>query len=277
MSIDRDSANFFLISGPCVIESEDVIMQIAEQMVDITQKLGVDYYFKASYDKANRTSSDGYRGLGIDEGLKLLEKVKQTFSVKILTDVHQASEISAVAEVADVIQIPAFLCRQTSLIEAAAKTNCIVNIKKGQFLSPDDMQYAVKKAHAYSKHTTWVTERGSCFGYRNLVVDMRALAIMKATTNSKVVFDATHSVQEPGSNAGSTGGRREYIPLLAKSAVAAGIDGLFFETHPNPSQAKSDGPNAWPLPLMEPLLQQLVDLHGLMKRQPEFTDELEAY
>ncbi|MBF12822.1 MAG: 3-deoxy-8-phosphooctulonate synthase [Legionellales bacterium] len=272
MTINPDS--FFLVAGPCVIESEALLMNIAETMVDITSSLGIDYYFKASYDKANRTSINGFRGPGIDRGLELLSAVKREFGVKILTDVHQESDIACVAEVADVIQIPAFLCRQTSLIEAAAKTDCVVNIKKGQFLSPEDMQYAVSKVKPHSKQACWVTERGSCFGYRNLVVDMRSLAIMKATTGSQVVFDATHSVQQPGANAGSTGGQREYVPLLARSAVAAGVDGLFFETHPTPEHAKSDAANTLPLSMMRSLLAQLNELHQMIQRQALVTGEV---
>ena len=255
----------FLISGPCVIESEQLLMQVAEHMKRLTEDLGIRYVFKASYDKANRTSASGFRGPGREKGLALLAKVKEQFDLPILTDVHDPGEVNEVAEVADVLQIPAFLCRQTSLIEAAARSNRVVNIKKGQFLSPYDMQYAVEKAKSFADAPIWVCERGASFGYHNLVVDMRSLDIMKSTTSCPVVFDATHSVQEPGSQGGSTGGKRHFIPSLAKAAVATGIDGVFFETHPDPSKALSDGPNAWPLSQMRPLLKQLVEIDQLVK------------
>ena len=260
-------SRFFLVAGPCAIESESLLMQIAETMKRNCEDLNItDYYFKASYDKANRTSRDSYRGIGMDAGLKLLEKVKKTFDLPILTDVHEVSEVKAVADVADVLQIPAFLCRQTDLIQSAAESNCIVNIKKGQFLSPYDMQHAVDKARSevQSKHV-WVTERGSCFGYNQLVVDMTALSIMKQISNCSVIFDATHSVQRPGSLGGATGGNRQFIPDLARSAVSVGLDGIFIETHPDPDQAKSDGANVWPLSKMKPLLQELLAIDDLVK------------
>jgi 2-dehydro-3-deoxyphosphooctonate aldolase (KDO 8-P synthase) len=250
----------FLIAGPCVIESEQHALGIAESVAEIARALGLPYVFKASYDKANRTSIKSYRGPGISEGLRILHKVQQQIKVPVLTDVHEASDVPRVAEIADVLQIPAFLCRQTDLLVAAGKSGRAVNIKKGQFMSPWDMRHAVEKVRAAGSERVFVTERGASFGYNNLVVDMRSLAIMREF--APVVFDATHSVQLP-SAAGDdgiavSGGQPQFIPLLSRAAVAAGVDGIFMEVHDNPAQAKSDGPNALPLAQLAGVLKQLV-------------------
>lgn len=240
--------NLFLIAGPCVIESEDHAIRMAEIIKGVTRSLGFPFIFKASYDKANRTSLKSFRGPGIGEGLRILDRVKKEVSVPVLTDVHETTDVARVAEVADVVQIPAFLCRQTDLILAAAKSGRVVNIKKGQFVSPCDMRHAVTKCREAGNNRVFVTERGSSFGYNNLVVDMRSLAIMRKF--SPVVFDATHSVQLPSASQGDdhgaavSGGQPEFIPVLARAAVAAGVDGVFIEVHDNPKQAKSDGANA---------------------------------
>lgn len=240
--------NLFLIAGPCVIESEDHAIRMAEIIKGVTRSLGFPFIFKASYDKANRTSIKSYRGPGLKEGLRVLKKVKNEVKVTVLTDVHQVADVPKVAEVADVLQIPAFLCRQTDLIIAAAKSGRVVNIKKGQFVSPWDMRHAVEKCRDSGNRRVFVTERGSSFGYNNLVVDMRSLPIMRKF--APVVFDATHSVQLPSASSGDedgaavSGGQPEFIPVLARAAVAAGVDGVFMEVHDNPKQAKSDGPNA---------------------------------
>ncbi|HEX6503333.1 MAG TPA: 3-deoxy-8-phosphooctulonate synthase [Terriglobales bacterium] len=240
--------NLFLIAGPCVIESEDHAIRMAEIIKGVTRSLGFPFIFKASYDKANRTSIKSYRGPGLKEGLRVLKKVKNEVKVPVLTDVHEVADVPKVAEVADVLQIPAFLCRQTDLIIAAAKTARVVNIKKGQFVSPWDMRHAVEKCRDSGNRRVFVTERGSSFGYNNLVVDMRSLPIMRKF--APVVFDATHSVQLPSASSGDedgaavSGGQPEFIPVLARAAVAAGVDGVFMEVHDNPKQAKSDGPNA---------------------------------
>jgi 2-dehydro-3-deoxyphosphooctonate aldolase (KDO 8-P synthase) len=256
----------FLIAGPCVVESEQLQIDVAGQLKEICARLKVPFIFKSSYDKANRSSSQSFRGLGMDEGLRILAEVKRQVGVPVLTDVHEADEIARVAAVVDVLQTPAFLCRQTDFIQAVAAAGKPVNIKKGQFLAPEDMVNVVAKAReASGRDNILVCERGASFGYHNLVSDMRSLAIMRATA-CPVVFDATHSVQLPGAQGSSSGGRREFVPVLARAAVAAGVAGVFMETHPDPSKALSDGPNAWPLGLMEELLTTLVELDATVKR-----------
>ena len=247
---------FQLIAGPCVIESEEQVLSIAQQMKNITEHLGIPYTFKASFDKANRTSIDGFRGLGLDEGLRILKKVKTTVGLPICTDIHEPWQAEPVADVADILQIPAFLCRQTDLLVAAAKTGKCVNIKKAQFLAPWDMKNCLEKVRQSGNQNVLLCERGTSFGYNTLVVDMTGLRVMKEF-GVPVIFDATHSVQKPGGNGTSTGGNREYVEYLAKAAVAVGVDGLFMETHPNPDHAKSDGPNMVPLDEMETLLKKL--------------------
>ena len=255
----------FLIAGPCVIESEQMALDTAGKLKEICQQIGMPFIYKSSYDKANRSSGKSFRGFGMDEGLRILEKVKQQIGVPVLTDVHSIEEISAVAAVVDVLQTPAFLCRQTDFIHAVAKCGKPVNIKKGQFLSPWDMQNVVEKAReASSQDNIMVCERGASFGYNNLVSDMRSLAVMR-NTGCPVVFDATHSVQLPGGQGTSSGGQREFVPVLARAAVATGVAGVFMETHPNPEKALSDGPNAWPLHLMKALLETLKALDELVK------------
>ena len=257
----------FLIAGPCVIESEQMALDTAGQLKEICLKLGIPFIYKSSYDKANRSSGKTFRGFGMEAGLKILEKVKAQIGVPVLTDVHSEDEIAPVAAVVDVLQTPAFLCRQTDFIHAVAKSGKPVNIKKGQFLSPWDMKNVVDKAREVSGgDTIMVCERGASFGYNNLVSDMRSLAVMR-NTGCPVVFDATHSVQLPGGQGTASGGQREFVPVLARAAVAAGISGLFMETHPDPAKALSDGPNAWPLGQMAALLEQLVELDALVKRR----------
>ena len=254
--------SLFLIAGPCVIESEEHAVKMAECIAGVAKALRLPYIFKASYDKANRTALESYRGPGVERGLRALERVKREVSVPVLTDVHQVADVARVAEVADVLQIPAFLCRQTDLIVAAAKSGRAVNIKKGQFVSPWDMRHAVQKAHASGNKRVFVTERGSSFGYNNLVVDMRALPIMREF--APVVFDATHSVQLPSAGTDGkavSGGQPQFIPVLSRAAVAAGVDGIFMEVHDNPKQAKSDGANALDLKHLRELLQQLLAVH----------------
>lgn len=263
-SLDRP---LFLIAGPCVIESESLVIETAGMLKEITQRLQIPFIFKSSFDKANRSSVDGFRGLGIEAGLRILEKVKSTIGVPVLTDVHEDTPLHEVASVVDVLQTPAFLCRQTNFIQNVAKCGLPVNIKKGQFLSPWDMQNVVDKAKAVGNTQIMVCERGVSFGYQNLVSDMRSLAIMRQT-GCPVVYDATHSVQLPGGQGKSSGGQREFIPVLARAAVACGISGLFMETHPHPEKALSDGPNAWPLDKMEPLLTVLKTLDETVKRFP---------
>jgi 2-dehydro-3-deoxyphosphooctonate aldolase (KDO 8-P synthase) len=258
---------FFLIAGPCVIESATLTQDIAGRMREITTRLGVPYIFKASYDKANRSSSKSFRGPGIDAGLKVLADVKQKIGVSVLTDVHEDTPLGEVAAVVDVLQTPAFLCRQTNFIISVASAGKPVNIKKGQFLSPWEMQNVVDKARSTGNQAIMVCERGFSFGYNNLISDMRSLAIMRAT-GAPVVFDATHSVQLPGGQGGSSGGQREFVPVLARAAVAAGVAGLFMETHPDPAKALSDGPNAWPLDRMESLLSTLKALDTAVKARP---------
>ena len=258
----------FLIAGPCVAESEAMCVDIAGRMKEITGELGVPYIFKASYDKANRSSSNSFRGLGMDEGLRILATVRKQIGVPVLTDVHAEDEIAAVASVVDVLQTPAFLCRQTDFIQACAASGKPVNIKKGQFLAPGDMKHVVAKAREANNgaETLMVCERGASFGYNNLVSDMRSLAIMRET-NCPVVFDATHSVQLPGGQGASSGGQREFVPVLARAAVATGVAGVFMETHPDPAKALSDGPNAWPLGQMRELLETLIELDAVVKRR----------
>jgi 2-dehydro-3-deoxyphosphooctonate aldolase (KDO 8-P synthase) len=257
----------FLIAGPCVIESEQMALDTAGQLKEICQQIGIPFIYKSSYDKANRSSGKSFRGFGLDEGLKILEKVKKQIGVPVLTDVHNIEDIKAVAAVVDVLQTPAFLCRQTDFIHAVAKCGKPVNIKKGQFLSPWDMQNVVEKARDVSgQDNIMVCERGASFGYNNLVSDMRSLAVMR-NTRCPVVFDATHSVQLPGGQGTVSGGQREFVPVLARAAVAAGISGVFMETHPNPSQALSDGPNAFPLGHLKELLQTLMVLDAAVKSQ----------
>jgi 2-dehydro-3-deoxyphosphooctonate aldolase (KDO 8-P synthase) len=257
----------FLIAGPCVIESEQMALDTAGQLKEICQKLGIPFIYKSSYDKANRSSGKTFRGFGMEAGLKILEKVKTQIGVPVLTDVHDEDEIAPVASVVDVLQTPAFLCRQTDFIHAVAKSGKPVNIKKGQFLSPWDMKNVVDKAREMSGgDTIMVCERGASFGYNNLVSDMRSLAVMR-NTGCPVVFDATHSVQLPGGQGTASGGQREFVPVLARAAVAAGISGLFMETHPDPAKALSDGPNAFPLGHLSELLKTLKALDALVKQQ----------
>jgi 2-dehydro-3-deoxyphosphooctonate aldolase (KDO 8-P synthase) len=261
---------FFLIAGPCVVESEELQLRTAERLKAIADTLGIFFIFKSSYDKANRSSDKSYRGPGMDEGLRILERVRDALGVPILTDVHDIPQIAPVAEVVDVIQTPAFLARQTDFIHAVAASGKPVNIKKAQFMAPHDMVNVVDKARNAAKdagvneETIMVCERGASFGYNNLVSDMRSLAIMRET-GCPVVFDATHSVQLPGGQGTKSGGQREHVPVLARAAVAAGVSGLFMETHPDPERALSDGPNAWPLDRMEPLLKTLVELDRTVK------------
>ncbi len=264
---------FFLIAGPCVIESEAMALDTAGQLKEITAQLGIPFIYKSSYDKANRSSSKSFRGLGMQEGLRILSEVKKRIGVPVLTDVHAENEIAEVAGVVDVLQTPAFLCRQTDFIRACAMSGKPVNIKKGQFLAPGDMKNVINKAREaacdaqLSADRFMVCERGVSFGYNNLVADMRSLAILRET-GCPVVFDATHSVQLPGGQGATSGGQREFVPVLARAATAVGIAGLFMETHPNPDQALSDGPNAVPLGQMHNLLQSLVEIDRVVKRQP---------
>ena len=247
-----------LMAGPCVLESEEIAWQVAGEMQRICRDLGITYVFKASFDKANRTSLDSFRGPGLEKGLRLLGRIRKEIGVPVVSDVHDITQIEAAAEVLDIIiQIPAFLCRQTDLLVAAAHTGKVVNVKKGQFVSPWDMKYAVEKVKGAGNNRILLTERGASFGYNNLVVDMRSFPVMRSL-DCPVVFDATHSVQLPGGAGGSSGGQREFIPPLARAAMATGIDGLFMEVHPNPDIAKCDGPNSWPLDRAEWLLKQLL-------------------
>lgn len=263
----------FVIAGPCVIESEALVLSIAEQLRAIADRLGLFAIFKSSFDKANRSSGASFRGPGVDEGLRILEKVRAETGLPVLTDVHDVDQVKAAAQVVDVLQTPAFLARQTDLIEAVGRSGRVANIKKAQFMAPHDMVHVVKKAEAAATAAgvdtpVLVTERGTSFGYNNLVTDLRGLVIMRET-GAPVVFDATHSVQLPGGLGTSSGGQREFVPVLARGAVAVGIAGLFMETHPDPANAKSDGPNAWPLDRLEPLLAELqaLDAHGIESRR----------
>jgi len=264
---------FFLIAGPCVVESLGLQLEVAGRLKEITAALGIPFVFKSSYDKANRSSGASFRGPGMDEGLRILAEVRRQLGVPVLTDVHTEAEVPAVAAVVDVLQTPAFLCRQTDFIRAVAQSGRPVNIKKGQFLAPHDMRHVIDKARAaareagLSEDRFLACERGASFGYNNLVSDMRSLAILRET-GAPVVFDATHSVQLPGGQGASSGGQREFVPVLARAAVAVGVAGLFMETHPDPTRALSDGPNAVPLKHMAALLEQLVALDRLVKAQP---------
>jgi len=258
---------FFLLAGPCVIESEAMALSTATELKQITDKLGIPFIYKSSFDKANRSSIDSFRGLGMAEGLRILQKVKDEVGVPVITDVHEDTPMNEVADVVDIIQTPAFLCRQTNFILKAAAAGIPVNIKKGQFMAPWDMKNVVDKARTTGNEQIMVCDRGVSFGYNNLVSDMRALAVMRET-ECPVVFDATHSVQLPGGQGATSGGQREHVPVLARAAVAAGISGVFMETHPDPSNALSDGPNAWPLGKMEALLSRLKGIDELVKSSP---------
>ena len=268
---------FFLIAGPCVIESEQSAIDIAGQLKEITSTLKIPFIYKSSFDKANRSSGTSFRGLGIEKGLEILAKVKKQVDVPVLTDVHDISEIAAVASVVDVLQTPAFLCRQTDFIRACAQSGKPVNFKKGQFLSPHEMLNVIEKARVAASEKNlpdqfMVCERGASFGYNNLVSDMRSLSILRES-NAPVVFDATHSVQLPGGQGNSSGGQREFVPVLARAAVAVGISGLFMETHPDPAKALSDGPNAVPLDRMKELLESLVSIDGAVKSSGSFLED----
>ena len=268
---------FFLIAGPCVIESEQSAIDIAGQLKEITSALNIPFIYKSSFDKANRSSGTSFRGLGMEKGLEILAKVKKQVDVPVLTDVHDISEIAAVASVVDVLQTPAFLCRQTDFIRACAQSGKPVNFKKGQFLSPHEMLNVIEKARVAAAEKNlpdqfMVCERGASFGYNNLVSDMRSLAILRES-NAPVVFDATHSVQLPGGQGTSSGGQREFVPVLARAAVAVGISGLFMETHPDPAKALSDGPNAVPLDRMKELLESLVAIDGAVKSSGSFLED----
>ncbi len=258
---------FFLIAGPCVIESEAMVIDVAGRLRDMTATLGIPFIFKASFDKANRSSRSSFRGPGIEAGLEALSQVRKQVGVPVLTDVHEDTPLAEVAEVVDVLQTPAFLCRQTNFIVGVSSQGKPVNIKKGQFLSPWEMQNVVDKARSTGNTQIMVCERGFSFGYNNLVADMRSLAVMRST-GCPVVFDATHSVQLPGGQGNVSGGQREFVPVLARAAIAAGVAGLFMETHPDPANAKSDGPNAWPLDRMASLLYTLVELDLAVKKKP---------
>ena len=255
----------FLIAGPCVVESEQLQLDVAGQLKEITARLGINFIFKSSFDKANRTSIGSFRGPGMEEGLRVLAEVKRQLGVPVLTDVHEYTPMDEVASVVDVLQTPAFLVRQTDFITKVCATGKPVNIKKGQFLSPWDMKPVVEKAKSTGNSNIMVCERGASFGYNNLVSDMRSLAVMR-DTGCPVVFDATHSVQLPGGQGSSSGGQREFVPVLARAAVAVGVAGVFMETHPDPSKALSDGPNAWPLGKMEALLDTMLELDAITKR-----------
>ncbi len=257
----------FLIAGPCVIESEELALETAGMLKTMTRSLGIPFIYKSSFDKANRSSTRSFRGLGMNRGLQILEKVKKTLDVPVLTDVHEDTPLEEVASVVDVLQTPAFLCRQTNFIQNVARQGLPVNIKKGQFLAPWDMDNVVAKAREVGNERIMVCDRGVSFGYNTLVSDMRGLALMRRT-GCPVVFDATHSVQQPGGQGTTSGGQREFVPVLARAAVAAGVAGVFMETHPYPEQALSDGPNAWPMPMMRELLETLVTLDRAVKARP---------
>ncbi|MDH4166202.1 MAG: 3-deoxy-8-phosphooctulonate synthase [Gammaproteobacteria bacterium] len=257
---------FFLIAGPCVVESEGLVLDIAGRMQEITRALGIPYIFKASYDKANRSSRASFRGPGIEEGLRILSEVRRQLGLPVLTDVHEDTPMAEVAAVVDVLQTPAFLCRQTNFILSASSQGKPVNIKKGQFLSPWEMKNVIDKARSTGNEQVMACERGFSFGYNNLVSDMRSLAVMREY--APVVFDATHSVQLPGGQGSASGGQREFVPVLARAAVAAGVSGVFMETHPDPAQALSDGPNAWPLDRMRSLLEVMQQIDTAVKQRP---------
>jgi len=256
---------FKLLAGPCVIENEELVMQVAKQVKEITDELGIDYYFKASFDKANRTSIHSFRGPGLEKGLRILKKVKDTFGLKIVTDIHEPYQAEPVAEVVDIIQIPAFLCRQTDLLVAAGKTGKLINVKKAQFLAPWDMKHVVNKLEESGNTNIMLCERGTSFGYNNLVVDMTSIIEMKKF-GYPVIFDATHSVQKPGGKGNVTGGNREYVEYLAKAATAIGIDGLFMEVHPDPDNALSDGPNMIKLSELKSILERILEVHKVVNR-----------
>jgi len=257
----------FLIAGPCVIESEQMALATAEQLKKLTEELNIPFIYKSSFDKANRTSTKSYRGPGMAEGLKILQKVKDELNLPVLTDVHEDTPLDEVAEVVDVLQTPAFLCRQTNFIQNVAAAGKPVNIKKGQFLAPWDMKNVIDKARDTGNQQIMACERGVSFGYNNLVSDMRALAVMRET-QCPVVYDATHSVQQPGGLGGCSGGNREFVPVLARAAVASGVSGVFMETHPEPDKALSDGPNSWPLDKMADLIKMLMEIDHLVKSKP---------
>lgn len=254
---------FKLLAGPCVIENEEMVMQVAEEMKAITDELGIDYYYKASFDKANRTSIYSYRGPGLEEGLRILKKVKDTYGIKIVTDIHEPYQAEPVSKVADIIQIPAFLCRQTDLLIAAARTGKLINVKKAQFLAPWDMKNVISKLEESGNKNIMLCERGTSFGYNNLVVDMTGLVEMKKF-GYPVIFDATHSVQKPGGKGTATGGNREYVEYLARAAVAVGVDGLFMEVHPNPDNALSDGPNMVKLSDLKKILKNIIAIDNIV-------------
>jgi 2-dehydro-3-deoxyphosphooctonate aldolase (KDO 8-P synthase) len=257
---------FFLIAGPCVIESEALVVEVAGRMRELTRELGIPYVFKASYDKANRSSKGSFRGPGLEQGLRILGEVRRQIGVPVLTDVHEDTPLAEVAAVVDVLQTPAFLCRQTNFIVSAASQGKPVNIKKGQFLSPWEMKNVIEKARSTGNEQVLACERGFSFGYNNLVSDMRSLAVMRAY--APVVFDATHSVQLPGGQGSASGGQREFVPVLARAAIAAGVAGVFMETHPDPARALSDGPNAWPLDRMRSLLEVMKEIDAAVKSRP---------
>ena len=259
---------FLLIAGPCVLESEELARQVAGQLKEIAQRLSISLVFKSSFDKANRTSLDSYRGPGLQEGLKILENIRQDYQVPVISDVHETYQVAEACGVLDVLQIPAFLCRQTDLLVAAAQSGLAINLKKGQFLSPWDMTNAVNKIKAAGNSNVMLCERGFSLGYNNLVVDMRSLPVMRSL-GCPVIFDATHSVQLPGGGGSSSGGQREFIPVLARAAVAAGIDGMFMEVHPQPEQALCDGPNHLPLEQVEPLLKTLLKIHSITTKDSD--------
>ncbi len=264
---------FFLLSGPCVVESEKLTMQIAESLKEITEDLGIPYIFKASFDKANRSSHTSFRGPGMEEGLRILEKVKNDLGLPVVTDVHEYTPLDEVASVVDVMQTPAFLCRQTNFIQNVAKQGIPVNIKKGQFLAPGDMKNVIDKAKATGNKQIMLCERGASFGYNTLVSDMRGLASMRES-NVPIVFDATHSVQQPGGQGTCSGGERQHIPVLARAAMAAGIAGIFMESHPIPDEALSDGPNSWPTDRMRELLETLMEIDQVVKARPFLEESL---
>ena len=264
VGIDRP---LFLIAGPCVVESEQLAIDTAGALKALTDELGIPFIYKSSFDKANRSSGDSFRGPGLEQGLAILQRVRDQIGVPVLTDVHEDTPLNEVAAVVDVLQTPAFLCRQTNFIHNVASQGLPVNIKKGQFLAPWDMRHVVAKARSAGNRKIMVCERGASFGYNNLVSDMRALAVMRET-DAPVVYDATHSVQLPGGQGTTSGGQREFVPVLARAAVAAGVSGLFMETHPKPEEALSDGPNSWPLGRMQELLQTLIELDRLVKARP---------
>jgi 2-dehydro-3-deoxyphosphooctonate aldolase (KDO 8-P synthase) len=265
-------APLFLIAGPCVIEESDFMIEIAGKLAEITSRLKIPFIFKSSFDKANRSSASSYRGPGVEAGLAILEKLRAQIGVPVLTDVHEDTPLSEVASVVDVLQTPAFLCRQTNFIQAVARQGLPMNIKKGQFMAPWDMQNVVDKCAAAGNDDVWLCERGVSFGYNTLISDMRGLAVMRRT-GKPVIFDATHSVQQPGGLGTTSGGQREMVPVLARAAVAAGVAGLFMETHPTPDTAPSDGPNMWPLSRLEELLTVIVELDRVTKSAPYFEDE----